>query len=111
MYKIQTLNAISDVIHEELSAENYLIGKEEFHDSLRRCTDVRSDTVTTANTDDELVQFGVVDPVSFSLEHIDPLELSPEELSESLLGHFDCLFVDHDIPIGWISKIVLKQND
>ena len=29
MYKIQTLNAISDVIHEELSAENYLIGKEE----------------------------------------------------------------------------------
>ena len=31
----------------------YLIGKEEFHDSLRRCTDVRSDTVTTANTDAE----------------------------------------------------------
>ena len=29
MYKIQTLNAISDAIHEELSAENYLIGKEE----------------------------------------------------------------------------------
>ena len=29
MYKIQTLNAISDVIHEYLSAENYLIAKEE----------------------------------------------------------------------------------
>ncbi len=29
MYKIQTLNEISDVIHEYLSAENYLIAKEE----------------------------------------------------------------------------------
>lgn len=29
MFKIQTLNAISDIIHEHLSAENYLIGKEE----------------------------------------------------------------------------------
>ena len=29
MYKIQTLNAISDVIHEYLSAENYLIAKDE----------------------------------------------------------------------------------
>ncbi|MFH1512891.1 MAG: 3-phosphoglycerate dehydrogenase family protein [Bacillota bacterium] len=29
MYKIQTLNAISDIIHEHLSAENYLIAKEE----------------------------------------------------------------------------------
>lgn len=29
MYKIQTLNAISDVIHQHLSAENYLIAKEE----------------------------------------------------------------------------------
>jgi D-3-phosphoglycerate dehydrogenase len=29
MYKIQTLNAISDIIHEYLSAENYLIAKEE----------------------------------------------------------------------------------
>ncbi len=29
MYKIQTLNAISDIIHENLSAENYMIAKEE----------------------------------------------------------------------------------
>ncbi|MEG0740890.1 MAG: 3-phosphoglycerate dehydrogenase family protein [Clostridia bacterium] len=29
MFKIQTLNAISDVIHQHLSAENYLIAKEE----------------------------------------------------------------------------------
>jgi len=29
MYKIQTLNAISDIIHEHLSAENYLVAKEE----------------------------------------------------------------------------------
>lgn len=29
MFKIQTLNAISDIIHKELSAENYLIAKEE----------------------------------------------------------------------------------
>lgn len=29
MYKIQTLNAISDIIHQHLSAENYLIAKEE----------------------------------------------------------------------------------
>ena len=29
MFKIQTLNAISDIIHQELSAENYLIAKEE----------------------------------------------------------------------------------
>ena len=29
MYKIQTLNAISDIIHQYLSAENYLIAKEE----------------------------------------------------------------------------------
>ncbi|MCI5956021.1 MAG: 3-phosphoglycerate dehydrogenase family protein [Clostridiales bacterium] len=29
MYKIQTLNAISDVIHEQLSADKYLIAKEE----------------------------------------------------------------------------------
>ncbi len=29
MYKIQTLNAISDVIHEYLGADNYLIAKEE----------------------------------------------------------------------------------
>ncbi|HPF88535.1 MAG TPA: phosphoglycerate dehydrogenase [Candidatus Limiplasma sp.] len=29
MYKIQTLNAISDIIHDYLSAENYLIAKEE----------------------------------------------------------------------------------
>ena len=29
MYKIQTLNAISNLIHEHLSAENYLIAKEE----------------------------------------------------------------------------------
>lgn len=29
MYKIQTLNAISDVIHQHLSADRYLIGKEE----------------------------------------------------------------------------------
>lgn len=29
MYKIQTLNAISDIIHEYLSAENYVIAKDE----------------------------------------------------------------------------------
>lgn len=29
MFKIQTLNAISDIIHQHLSAENYLIAKEE----------------------------------------------------------------------------------
>ena len=29
MYKIQTLNAISEIIHQELSAENYVIAKEE----------------------------------------------------------------------------------
>ena len=29
MFKIQTLNAISDIIHENLSAENYMIAKEE----------------------------------------------------------------------------------
>ena len=29
MYKIQTLNAISDVIHQHLSADRYLVGKEE----------------------------------------------------------------------------------
>ncbi len=29
MYKIQTLNAISDIIHQHLSAEHYLIAKEE----------------------------------------------------------------------------------
>ncbi len=29
MFKIQTLNAISDIIHEHLSAENYLVAKEE----------------------------------------------------------------------------------
>ena len=29
MFKIQTLNAISDIIHQELSAEDYLIAKEE----------------------------------------------------------------------------------
>lgn len=29
MFKIQTLNAISDIIHQSLSAEQYLIAKEE----------------------------------------------------------------------------------
>ena len=29
MYKIQTLNNISDVIHQSLTAERYLIAKEE----------------------------------------------------------------------------------
>ena len=29
MFKIKTLNAISDVIHEELSAEQYVISPEE----------------------------------------------------------------------------------
>ena len=29
MFKIKTLNAISDVIHEELSAEQYVISTEE----------------------------------------------------------------------------------
>ena len=29
MFKIQTLNAISDIIHTQLSAENYTVSKEE----------------------------------------------------------------------------------
>ena len=72
-----------------------LVGKEELHDLLGGCADVRSDPVASADADDELVELGIVDPVSLGLEPLDPLELLPEELSVLLLRYLDGFLVNH----------------
>ena len=72
-----------------------LVCEQDFHDLLGGCADVRSDTVTSAYSDDEFVQFGIVCPVGLILEYFDPLELLPEQDAELLLCRLDCFLVNH----------------
>ena len=72
-----------------------LVFEEELHDLLSGCADVRTDSVSSANSDDELVELGVVDGRSLFLELLHSVELLLEENSELLLRCFDCLLVNH----------------
>ena len=72
-----------------------LVGQEELHDLLSGCADVGSDTVSAADTDDELVELGVVGPVSLVLEDLDPLQLFSEKGTEFLLCRLDGFLVNH----------------
>ena len=72
-----------------------LISQEELEDLLGILADVGTDPVPSADSDDELVQLGVVRPIRFVLQSLDPLKLLPEEGAVLFLGLLDCLLVDH----------------
>ena len=72
-----------------------LVGQEKLHDLLGGGADVGSDAVPSADSDDELVQLGVVHRALLGLQLLHSLELSPNEGAELLLRRLDGFLVYH----------------
>ncbi|MPN25085.1 hypothetical protein SDC9_172492 [bioreactor metagenome] len=53
----------------------YLICEQELHHPLGGCADVRAYAVSPADSDDHLVELGIIDPVPFLLQPLDSVQL------------------------------------
>ena len=71
------------------------VSKQAIENSSRLRTDRRADAVSLNRAYDDRADLGVVDPVVFLFQALDPFKLLLEDPAKALLGRLDCFYRGH----------------